>query len=48
MISNEDIYGKVAFVSADIEYGCSLPHASGGNYVFNIYDVDKYNKKICK
>jgi len=39
MITNEEKYGKVAFVSADVEFGDRLPKASGGNYSYNIYDI---------
>jgi hypothetical protein len=39
LISNEEKYGKVAFVSADVEFGDRLPEASGGNYCYNIYDL---------
>jgi hypothetical protein len=42
MISNPHIYGKVAYVSADGDYGYIQPIASGGNYLhdINIQNID--------
>lgn len=44
-ITNEEKYGKVAFVSADTEFGYRLPEASGGNYMLNICDINLDNKE---
>lgn len=44
-ITDEHTYGKVAFVSADTDFGNRLPIASGGNYMLNIYSYDMNDKK---
>jgi hypothetical protein len=44
MISNPNIYGKIAYISADDEYGNIQPIASGGNYIHYINYIDSQNR----